>query len=77
MPIASPLDSLTKVHFHTELFANTNKSTQEPEYLKQAALEMIDSIPEEDILMHADSSKNPDYTGSRIFIKLRNEEYFA
>ncbi|GFT67522.1 uncharacterized protein TNCV_2361231 [Trichonephila clavipes] len=53
-PIASPLDFLPKVHFRTELFAYTNKSTQHPEYLRQAALELIDSIPEGAILIYAD-----------------------
>ncbi|GFU47896.1 hypothetical protein TNCV_4967091 [Trichonephila clavipes] len=62
--IESPLDSLPKVHFHTEIFAYTNKSTQHPEYFRQAILEVIDSIPKRAILIHTDGCKNQEYTGS-------------
>ncbi|GFY73382.1 histone-lysine N-methyltransferase SETMAR [Trichonephila inaurata madagascariensis] len=50
--IASPVDSLPKAYFHTELFVYTDKSTQHPEYLRQTALEMIDGIPEGAILSY-------------------------
>ncbi|GFR33271.1 hypothetical protein TNCT_564331 [Trichonephila clavata] len=61
-------------HDHTELFAYTNKSTQHPKYLRQAALEVIDSIHEGTILIYTDSIKNQEYIGSGAFIKFGNEE---
>ncbi|GBM53435.1 hypothetical protein AVEN_254449-1 [Araneus ventricosus] len=57
-PIASPLDSLPSVFFHTELLTHTNKSSQDPEYLRQAALEVINNIPIEATLIYTDGSKN-------------------
>ncbi|GBN29189.1 hypothetical protein AVEN_113968-1 [Araneus ventricosus] len=57
-PIASPLDSLPGVFFHTELLTHTNKSSQDPEYLRQAALEVVNNIPIEATLIYTDGSKN-------------------
>ncbi|GBM07670.1 hypothetical protein AVEN_228169-1 [Araneus ventricosus] len=57
-PIASPLDSLPGVFFHTELLIYTNKSSQHPEYLRQAALEVINNIPIEATLIYTDGRKN-------------------
>ncbi|GBM13469.1 hypothetical protein AVEN_40409-1 [Araneus ventricosus] len=57
-PIASPLDSLPGVFFHTELLTHTNKSSQHSEYLRQAALEVINNIPIEATLFYTDGSKN-------------------
>ncbi|GBM87257.1 hypothetical protein AVEN_184795-1 [Araneus ventricosus] len=69
-PIASPLDPLTSVFFHKELLTHTNESSQQPEYLRQAALEIINNIPIEATLIYTDGSKNKiGYTGSGFFIK--------
>ncbi|GBM68982.1 hypothetical protein AVEN_158806-1 [Araneus ventricosus] len=57
-PIASPLDSLPSAFFRTELLTHTNKSSQHPEYLRQAALEVINNIPIEVTLIYTDDSKN-------------------
>ncbi|GBN48455.1 hypothetical protein AVEN_138205-1 [Araneus ventricosus] len=67
--IASPLDSLPRVFFHTKLLTHTNKSSQRPEYLRQAALEMINNIHIEAILIYTDGSKNEiGHTGSGILL---------
>ncbi|GBO16223.1 hypothetical protein AVEN_255583-1 [Araneus ventricosus] len=68
-PIAFPLDSLSGVFFHTELLTHTNKSSQHPEYLRQAALEVINNIPIEATLIYTDGSKNEiGHTGSGVFL---------
>ncbi|GBN07572.1 hypothetical protein AVEN_6546-1 [Araneus ventricosus] len=54
-PIASPLDSLPGVFLYTELLTHTNKSSQHPEYLRQAALEVINNIPIEATLIYTDA----------------------
>ncbi|GBM52779.1 hypothetical protein AVEN_34193-1 [Araneus ventricosus] len=43
--IASPLDSLPGVFFHTKLLTHTDKSPQHSENLRQAAFEVISNIP--------------------------------
>ncbi|GBL93938.1 hypothetical protein AVEN_76672-1 [Araneus ventricosus] len=58
IPIVSQLDSLLNVFFHTELLTHTNKSSQHSEYLRQAALEVINNIPIEATLIYTDGSKN-------------------
>ncbi|GBL63558.1 hypothetical protein AVEN_209725-1 [Araneus ventricosus] len=69
-PIASPLDSLPGVFFRTELLTHTNKSSQHPEYLRQVALEVINNIPIEVILIYPDGSKNEiGHTRSEVFAK--------
>ncbi|GBM85146.1 hypothetical protein AVEN_183187-1 [Araneus ventricosus] len=68
--IASPIDSLPGVFCHTESLTHTNKSSQHPEYLRQAALEVINNIPIEATLIYADGSKNEiGHTGSGVFVK--------
>ncbi|GBN26775.1 hypothetical protein AVEN_171928-1, partial [Araneus ventricosus] len=63
-------DSLPGIFFHTELLTHTNKSSQHPEYLRQAALEVINNIPIEGILIYPDGSKNKiGHTGSEVFVK--------
>ncbi|GBM17481.1 hypothetical protein AVEN_35527-1 [Araneus ventricosus] len=84
-PIASPLDSLSGVFFHTELLTHTNKSSQHLEYLRQAALEVINNIPIEATLIYTDGSKNEiGHRGSGGFVnhdrgeaslKRRNADY--
>ncbi|GBN13764.1 hypothetical protein AVEN_163300-1 [Araneus ventricosus] len=67
--IASPLDSLPNVFFHTDLLTHTNKSTRHPEYLRQAALEMINNITIEATPIYTDGSKNEiGHTGSGGFV---------
>ncbi|GBM52212.1 hypothetical protein AVEN_170995-1 [Araneus ventricosus] len=69
-PMASPLDSLPSVFFHTELLTHTNESSQHPEYLRQAALEVINNIPIEATLIYTEGSKNEiGHTGSGVFLK--------
>ncbi|XP_055932819.1 uncharacterized protein LOC129962845 [Argiope bruennichi] len=76
-PIASPLDKLSGVYFHTELLTYTNKSSQHPEFLRQAALEVINNIPSEAVLIYTDGSKDENgHTGSGVVIKSGNEETF-
>ncbi|GBO41559.1 hypothetical protein AVEN_214797-1, partial [Araneus ventricosus] len=54
-----------------ELLTHTNKSSQHPEYLRKAALEVINNIPIE----ATDGSKNETgHTGSEVFVKQDREE---
>ncbi|GBL91592.1 hypothetical protein AVEN_23648-1 [Araneus ventricosus] len=48
-------DSLPSVFFRTELLIHTNKSSQHPEYLRRAALEVINNIPIEATLIYTDA----------------------
>ncbi|GBL89403.1 hypothetical protein AVEN_225914-1 [Araneus ventricosus] len=69
-PIVFPLDYFPSVFFHTELLTLTNKSSQHPEYLRQAALELINNIPIEATLIYTDGSKNEiGHRGSGVFVK--------
>ncbi|GFT08493.1 hypothetical protein TNCV_5024001 [Trichonephila clavipes] len=66
-------------HFLTELFTYTNESTQHPEYLRQASLEVIDSISEGAFLtgtklFYLGGSKNQECTGSGAFVKYETSE---
>ena len=74
-PIASPLDSLTGVYFHTELLTYTNKSSQHPDFLRQAALEVINNIPSGAVQIYTDGSKDENgHTGSGVLIKSGSDE---
>ncbi|GBM29408.1 hypothetical protein AVEN_253925-2-1, partial [Araneus ventricosus] len=58
------------VFFHTELLIHTNKSSQHPEYLRRAALKVINNIPIEATPIYSDGSKNEiGHTGSGVFVK--------
>ncbi|GBO14454.1 hypothetical protein AVEN_255567-1 [Araneus ventricosus] len=74
-------ESLPRVFFHTELLTHTNKSSQHPECIRQAALEVINYIPVETAMIYTDGSKNEiGHTGSGVSFKhgrgklLLNEE---
>ncbi|XP_054711316.1 uncharacterized protein LOC129220907 [Uloborus diversus] len=69
-PCVSPIVGLPGAHFHTELMSVTNKHTDAPDYLRQLALEVIDGIPSDAILIYTDGSKDElNNTGSGVFIE--------
>ncbi|GFY39665.1 hypothetical protein TNIN_385581 [Trichonephila inaurata madagascariensis] len=57
-PCVNPLEALPGVHLHTELLSHTNKNSDVPEYLGQLALEVINGIPSDVILIYTDVSKD-------------------
>ncbi|GBN84885.1 hypothetical protein AVEN_71703-1 [Araneus ventricosus] len=57
------------------MLTHTNKSSQNPEYLRQAALEVINNIPIEANLIYTNGSKNEiGHAGSGVFVKHGHEE---
>lgn len=69
-----PSEGLKGVFFHTELQQAVNKALTVPALLKQLALQIINEIPEVDILIYTDGSKNEEnQSGSGIFIKTPSE----
>ncbi|GFW43194.1 RNase H domain-containing protein [Trichonephila clavipes] len=72
-PCVNQVEGLPGVRFHTELLSHTNKNSDGPEYLRQLALEVINGIPNDVILIYTGGSKgNKDEsnrTGSGGFIE--------
>ncbi|XP_054719197.1 uncharacterized protein LOC129228541 [Uloborus diversus] len=69
-PCVSPTEGLLGVYFHSELPSQTNKNSDVPEYLRQLALEVINSIPSYATLIYTDGSKDEsNHTGSGIYIE--------
>lgn len=69
-PCVSPAEGLPGVHFNAELPSHTNKNSDVPEYLRQLALEVINSVPSDATLIFTDGSKDDsNNTGSGIFIE--------
>ncbi|GFY72341.1 RNase H domain-containing protein [Trichonephila inaurata madagascariensis] len=69
-PCVNPVVGLPGVHFHTELLSHTNKNSGLPEYLRQLALEAINGIPSDAMLIYTDGSKDEsNRTGSSVFIE--------
>lgn len=70
IPCVNPAEGLPGVHFHTELLSHTNKDSDVSEYLRQLALEVINNIPSDAILIYTDGSKDElNHTGSGAFIQ--------
>ncbi|GFY26276.1 RNase H domain-containing protein [Trichonephila clavipes] len=69
-PFVNPVEDLPVVYFHNELLSHTNKNSDVPEYLRQLALEIINDIPSDAILIYTDGSKDEsNRTGSGAFIE--------
>ncbi|UYV71749.1 hypothetical protein LAZ67_9000227 [Cordylochernes scorpioides] len=69
----SPCKPLQNVIFNATLNEPTNKQYQNPEYLKQLSLEIINNIPKNAITIYTDGSRNElGHTGSGCLIKTTN-----
>ncbi|XP_071041949.1 uncharacterized protein [Parasteatoda tepidariorum] len=68
-----PTEGLTGVYFHQHLSSQVNKKLDHPELLKQLALEVINTIPKQSILVYTDGSKtDTSSSGSGVYIKSSN-----
>ncbi|GFX59984.1 RNase H domain-containing protein [Trichonephila clavipes] len=54
----NPVEGLPEVHFHTELLSCTNKNSVVSQYQRQLALEVINGIPSDAILIYTDGSQD-------------------
>ncbi|GFS86190.1 hypothetical protein TNCV_660761 [Trichonephila clavipes] len=52
------IEGLPGVHFQTELLSHTNKNSDVPKYLRQLALEVINGIPSDAVLIYTDGIKD-------------------
>ncbi|GFY65853.1 uncharacterized protein TNIN_233251 [Trichonephila inaurata madagascariensis] len=69
-PCINPVEGLPGFHFHTELLSFTNKNSDVPEYPRQLALEVVNGIPSDAILIYTEGSKDEsNRTGSGAFIE--------
>ncbi|UYV79509.1 hypothetical protein LAZ67_17002943, partial [Cordylochernes scorpioides] len=69
----SPCEPLQNVIFNASLNEPTNKQCQNPEYLKQLSLEIINNIPKNAITIYTDGSRDElGHTGSGCLIKTTN-----
>ncbi|GFT59928.1 RNase H domain-containing protein [Nephila pilipes] len=70
-PITPSPQSLLGVFFHPTLSAHVHKTSDPPEYLRELAIELINSnIPDDAILVYTDHSGNEmSYSGSGIYIR--------
>ncbi|UYV65303.1 hypothetical protein LAZ67_3003884 [Cordylochernes scorpioides] len=69
----SPCEPLQNVIFNATLNEPTNKQYQNPEYLKQLSLEIINNIPKNAITIYTDGSRDElGHTGSGCLIKTTN-----
>ncbi|GFU02650.1 RNase H domain-containing protein [Trichonephila clavipes] len=57
-PCVNPVEGLPEVHFHTEFLSYTNKNPVVPQYQRQLALEVINGIPSDAILIYTDGSQD-------------------
>ncbi|GFV19745.1 RNase H domain-containing protein [Trichonephila clavipes] len=54
----SPIDSLNHVEFREELLTSTPKHSSHPELLRQLALEVINDIPDQALIVYTDGSRS-------------------
>ncbi|XP_054720930.1 uncharacterized protein LOC129230551 [Uloborus diversus] len=65
----NPSIGLNRVYFHTDFPSQVNKKSDAPAYLKQLALEVINNIPEDSIIMYKDGSQDErNCSGSGVYI---------
>ncbi|XP_042905437.1 uncharacterized protein [Parasteatoda tepidariorum] len=66
----SPVTDFSGIHFHTELLYPAHKSKDNPEFMRQMALETISQIPSDALQLYTDGSKSDEgHSGSGVFIK--------
>ncbi|GFS62510.1 RNase H domain-containing protein [Trichonephila clavipes] len=63
----TPIDSFNHVEFQEELLTSTPKHSSHPELLRQLALEVINVIPDQALIIYTDGSSKTDRAGSGIF----------
>ncbi|GFT75744.1 RNase H domain-containing protein [Trichonephila clavipes] len=64
----TPIDSFNHVEFREELLTSTPKHSSHPELLRQMALEVINDIPYQDLIVYTDDSRSDKgRAGSGIF----------
>ncbi|GFV85326.1 RNase H domain-containing protein [Trichonephila clavipes] len=64
----TPIDSFNHVEFREELLTSTPKHSSHPELLRQLALEVINDIPDQALIIYTDGShSDTGRTGSSIF----------
>lgn len=72
----SPVHNFNGVFFHTELIYPTQKNTDNPEFLRQTALETISHIPPDSLQMYTDGSRSDGgHSGSGVFIKTPSSSF--
>ncbi|GFU50627.1 RNase H domain-containing protein [Trichonephila clavipes] len=81
----SPIDSFNHDEFREELLTSTPKYSSHPELLRQLALEVINDIPDQALIVYTDSSRSDTgRAGSGIFsntpgndvkISIRNSDH--
>ncbi|GFX84715.1 RNase H domain-containing protein [Trichonephila clavipes] len=81
----SPIDSFNPVEFREELLTSTPKHSSHPELLRQLALEVINDVPDQALIVNTDGSRSDTgRAGSGIFnntpgndvkISIRNSDH--
>ncbi|GFX14582.1 RNase H domain-containing protein [Trichonephila clavipes] len=54
----TPIDSFNHVEFRKELLTSTPKNSSHPELLRQLALEVINDIPDQALIVYTDASRS-------------------
>ncbi|GFS58862.1 RNase H domain-containing protein [Trichonephila inaurata madagascariensis] len=54
----APIDSFNHVEFQEELLTSTPKHSSHPELLRQLALEVINGIPDQALIIYTDGSRS-------------------
>ncbi|GFY46019.1 RNase H domain-containing protein [Trichonephila inaurata madagascariensis] len=54
----TPIDSFNPVEFREELLTSTPKHSSHPELLRQLALEVINGIPDQALIIYTDGSRS-------------------
>ncbi|GFU72982.1 RNase H domain-containing protein [Trichonephila clavipes] len=64
----TPIDSFNHVEFREELLTSTPKHSSHPELLRQLALEVINDVPDQALIIYTDGSRSDTgRAGSGIF----------
>ncbi|GFX97281.1 RNase H domain-containing protein [Trichonephila clavipes] len=73
--IIDPFEGLDGVYFHVDLSIQVSKQKELPCYLKQLALERINTVHKDAVPMYTDGSKlGSDCSGSGIYISFQEQE---
>ncbi|GFX96856.1 RNase H domain-containing protein [Trichonephila clavipes] len=81
----TPIDSFNHVEFREELLTSTPKHSSHPELLRQLALEVINDIPDQALIVYTDGSRSDmgragngifsNTPGNDVKISIRNPEH--
>ncbi|GFS83495.1 RNase H domain-containing protein [Trichonephila clavipes] len=82
----TPIDSFNHVEFREELLTSTPKHSSRPELLRQLALEVINDIPDQALIIYTDGSRSDtgragsgifsNTTGNDVKISTRNPDHY-